>query len=176
MTVHGPVHRSWVSFVWTQSLYRAGSAPFTKTKAPGSTQVPVEVCLIPAFWCSRRRRLCSWRCCRSLRTFCTKRRFSLLSAMRLCSLTMPWLSGLDEVTPLWIRQSRPNSERTGVTLPGSRGSGVVRCSHRAGCTYSFHRRGRLLQSSTRISWIHPPTFLQLLRPSGGPWGHSLLPC
>ena len=156
MTVHGPVRRSWVTFTWTQSFCSAESSSFTKTKSPCFTRVPVEVRLIPASWYSRRRRLCSWRCCRSLQTFCPWRRFSLLSVRRLCSPSMPSSSGLGEGTSIWVRQPRPNGKWEGVALPGSRGSGVVRCSQRDGCTYSFHRRGQLLQSSTMVSWIHPP--------------------
>ena len=75
--------------------------------------------------------------------------------MRLCSLSMPSSSGLGEVASMWVRQSWPNSKRKGVALPGSRGSGFARCSQKVGCTYSSHRRSQLLQSSTRVSWIHP---------------------
>ena len=113
MTVHGPVHRSWVRFTWTQSLCNTESVSFTKTKSPCFTRVPVEVRLLPVFWYSRRSRLCSWRCCRSLRTSCIWQRASLLSAMILCNLFMPSLSGLGEVASIWVQQSRPNSKRKG---------------------------------------------------------------
>ena len=154
VTVHGPVHRSWVSLGWTQSLYNADPDSFTKTKSPGFVRVPVEVRLILAFSRSRRRCLCSWRFCRSLRNARISRRLSLWSATRLCSPTMPSLSGLGEVASIWVRQSRPNNRRKGVALPGSCGSGVVRCSHRAGCTYSYSLPSPLEGDAVAQSWCY----------------------
>ena len=167
MRVYGPVHRSWVSFTWTQSLCSAESAPFTKPKSSCFTRVQVEVRRIPAVWCSRRMRLCSWRCCRSLRAFFTSRRFSLLSARRLCSPSMPSSTGLGEVAYIWVRQSRPNGKRKGAALPGSRAQGLSGAA--GGSAAGIHPTAEA--NSCKVPrgspGSTPLTSRQLLEPLGG---------
>ena len=112
--------------------------------------------LIPAFWCSHRSRLYSWRCCRSLWISCTWRRALLWSALGLRNPPKPSASELGIVAFIWVQQSRANRKTKRVALPGRRGSGVFQCSQIVGCAYSSHRWGQVLQNSTRVSWIHPP--------------------
>ena len=83
-----------------------------------------------AFWCSRRSHIFSHRYCRSLRTSCTWRRASLLSARDYVILPCS-SSGLGVVASIWVPQLRLNSKRKGVGMPDRRGSGVVRCNQRA---------------------------------------------
>ena len=92
--------------------------------------------------------------------------------MRLCSPSMPSSSGLGKVASIWIRQSRPVASIRGWPCLVAEGRGVfgaavgpVACIHPIAEANSCDVP-RSFHGST------PPTFLQLLGPSGGPLGHS----
>ena len=86
---------------------------------------------------------------------------------------MPLSLGLGEVASIWVRQSRSDSKRKGEALPDRRGSGVIRCSQRAGCTYSSITEASFCKVPQGFHVSTPPASLQPHEPLGVVRGHSL---